>query len=384
MLQTYKHEIILAVFIVLCAFAFVKLYFILLPFFIALLLAFAVGPVIAKIQKVVKNKNLATTLFLTGTVIFMGLFLLFFTQFINRDFKRLNNSFSVLIADNQDQIDNTASKVKAYISDLYDLEKLEGEIRSQVDSLSGSLQELDRSQIDTESIQAAFAKVTSIFQSDEEVEKSKDSGFGILYMVFSTIFYFVLMLFQMDYFEGIRKTYFSNKVNSTVSQIADDFDKSFWKYIKLRTKIVLILSLIYLIAFIIMDMPGIILITVLIVVLSYIPYLQYIALIPLAIGCLVLSIENQPGFVFFFGIILGVFVLASILEELLLIPWIMEKNIGMNPVIMILAASIGSYLFGLAGALVGVPLASLAIIYVKRYFLPAYQEVLQEEERNEE
>jgi predicted PurR-regulated permease PerM len=58
----------------------------------------------------------------------------------------------------------------------------------------------------------------------------------------------------------------------------------------------------------------------------------------------------------------------------------MERNIGMNPVIMILAASIGSYLFGMVGALIGVPLASLAIIYVKRYFLPSYQVVLQEEE----
>jgi predicted PurR-regulated permease PerM len=235
--------------------------------------------------------------------------------------------------------------------------------------------------LDTESIQEAFEKVTSVFQSEEnQGETEKSSGGSILVMIFSTIFYFVLILYQMDYFEGVRKTYFSNRLNSTVSQILDDFDQSFWRYMKLRTRIVLLLAILYLITFMIMDMPGMILITIVIIVLSYIPYLQYLALIPVAIGCLVLSIEYSQSFLLLFGIVVGVFILASILEELLLIPWIMERNIGMNPVIMILAASIGSYLFGMVGALIGVPLASLAIIYVKRYFLPSYQVVLQEEE----
>jgi predicted PurR-regulated permease PerM len=68
--------------------------------------------------------------------------------------------------------------------------------------------------------------------------------------------------------------------------------------------------------------------------------------------------------------------LASILEEAILTPWIMEKNIGMNPVIMILALSAWSYLFGLKGLLIGIPMTSLIIIYTKRYFLPAYQKVV--------
>ena len=381
MWKSYKHEIILAVFILLCTFAFLKLYFILLPFIVGLLLAFGAMPLMGRIQRLVKNKDVATTLFLLVTTTILILFLVLFTQFINRDFKRLNHSFTVLISDNQDEIDNTAQKVKEYIGTLYDFENLEEDLRTQVDSLSNSFQDFDGSQLDTESIQEAFEKVTSVFQSEEnQGETEKSSGGSILVMIFSTIFYFVLILYQMDYFEGVRKTYFSNRLNSTVSQILDDFDQSFWRYMKLRTRIVLLLAILYLITFMIMDMPGMILITIVIIVLSYIPYLQYLALIPVAIGCLVLSIEYSQSFLLLFGIVVGVFILASILEELLLIPWIMERNIGMNPVIMILAASIGSYLFGMVGALIGVPLASLAIIYVKRYFLPSYQVVLQEEE----
>ena len=127
-----------------------------------------------------------------------------------------------------------------------------------------------------------------------------------------------------------------------------------------------------------MDMPGMILITILITLLSYIPYLQYLALIPLALSCLVLSTESSQSFLLYFGIVIGVFILASLLEELVLTPRIMEKNIGMNPVIMIFSLSVWSYIFGLPGLLIGIPMTSLIIIYVKRYFLAAYQNVLQD------
>jgi predicted PurR-regulated permease PerM len=125
-------------------------------------------------------------------------------------------------------------------------------------------------------------------------------------------------------------------------------------------------------------MPGMILITLLIVLLSYIPYLQYLALIPLAVGCLVLSVENEQSFLLLFGIVVGVFVSASLIEELVLTPWIMEKNIGMNTVIMVLALSVWGYLLGLPGTLIGIPMTSLLIIYIKRHIIPSYKEVLQD------
>ncbi len=150
------------------------------------------------------------------------------------------------------------------------------------------------------------------------------------------------------------------------------------KYLKLRTKIVLLSSIVYIAAFIILDIPGMILITFFIIILSYIPYLQYLALIPLAIGCIVLSIENSQSFLLFFGIVSGVFVFVSVLEEIILNPQIMEKNIGMNPVIMVLSLSVWGHLLGLPGLLIGIPLTSLFIIYIKRYILPSYEKIIQD------
>jgi predicted PurR-regulated permease PerM len=305
-------------------------------------------------------------------------------QYVNRDFQRLNHSFVTLVSDNEEQLDRAGHRVKEAISGLYDFEELADIFESKTDSLVQAVGE-ESSQLNTESIESALKSILSVFGDDaDQKEDQKSRGIGFLTMFFSTIGYFVLILFNYDYFDGIRKKYFGGLVKSRLGVLMDDFDKSFLKYIRLRTRIVLILAVVYTTAFVILDMPGTFLLVIMIVLLSYIPYLQYLVLIPLMIGCLVLSIENGPGFLFYFGITFGVFILATLLEELLLTPRIMEKNIGMNPVIMVLAASLGNFVFGIPGLLIGIPLASLILIYVKRYFLTSYEVISLEEKGKKE
>ncbi|MFT4780279.1 MAG: putative PurR-regulated permease PerM [Flavobacteriales bacterium] len=366
MSKSYKHELIIGLFLLGLCVTFYFLYGILVAFLLGLLLAFAAKPMVERIQRKIPNRAVATTLYLIGLVGITILFLLLFTKFINRDFNRFNQSFSLLVSNNQEDLDETAQKVKGYISDLYASQEME----LKADSLMTELQELDYSQLDTESISAGYDKIMSVFENDQPKEESTGRSFGVLYILISTVAYFVLILYQLDYFEGLKTRYFSGEIKSKLTVLFDDFNQSFLRYLKLRTKIVLWLALIYLIAFFIMDMPGMIFITLIILVLSYIPYLQYLALIPLLLGCLVLSIENPHSFLFYFGIVLGVFVLASIVEELLLTPLIMEKHIGMNPVIMVLALAVWGYVLGTPGLLIGIPLTSLFIIYVKRYIVP--------------
>jgi predicted PurR-regulated permease PerM len=376
MLQKYKDQIILITGLIFFCLAFYYLNEVLLPFVLGLLLAFSVFPTISKLQRVIKRRNVANTVFLA---IVGGIFitiLVFFTQYINRDFKRLNNSFETLAAKNHDKLDKTAQQVKQYLGKVYDFDTLEKNLVSSSDSLKNSLKDIDSSTLDTESIKAAFENVVAAFQTNDKSESEEKSGLGLILTIVYALFYFLLILYQYEYFYALHVKFFGGKIKSKANIILDDFNQSFVKYFKLRSKIVLILSLVYLSAFIIMDMPGVLILTIIIAILSYIPYLQYFALIPLSVSCIVLSVENDQSFLLLFGVVLGVFILASILEEAILTPWIMEKNIGMNPVIMILALSAWSYLFGLKGLLIGIPMTSLIIIYTKRYFLPAYQKVV--------
>ena len=375
MLKKYNNVILVTLFLLCFSISFFYLYGIFLPFILGMLLAFSVYPAILRIQKIVKNRNLATTIFLAIKAGGLILFLIFCTRYINRDFKRLNQSFIQITKIDKEKLNKTAQKVNEYIADIYDFESLKKSLKYKSDSVISGLKNMDYSQLDTESIKSGFEKLTSVFHRQKKEAETIQPSFSFTFIFFSTIGYFILILFHLDYFIKIREKYFGGKIKSIFHTIIDDFNKSFVKYFKLRTKIVLLLSPIYLVSFIILDMPGTILITLLIVLLSYISYLQYIALIPLSVGCLILSVENPHGFLFYFCIVLGIFILANIIEELILTPRIMEKNIGINPVIITLAISVWSYLLGIPGLILAIPMTGLIIILFKQYFLHPYQEV---------
>jgi len=374
MIKKFNNEIVVAIFIAGFAVAFYFLYGLILPVFIGLFLAFKCLPIIVFIQKFVKNRNLATSFFLLGLIGILILSFVFLSNYINKDFKRLQNSFYVLTSQNKSTLDNVGQKVKEYVGKIYNVEDLETKLKMQTDSLQTKT-EGNESEIDFKAIEDAYNSIVSVFEKEPKTETAKKSGFSLVFIIFSSLLYFVLILFNLDYFIGLKNKYLIGKVDSKFQIIINDFNQSFVKYFVLRTKIVLILSIIYLTTFIILDLPGCILFTFLIVLLSYIPYIQYIMLIPISIACLVLSIENNHDFLFYFGIVSGSFVLASLIEEMVLNTYIMEKNIGLNTVFMVLGAMAWSYLLGVLGIFIGIPLTSLIIIYIKRYFLESYLKI---------
>lgn len=377
MILKYKSEIIVAIFIILSAISFYYLYGILLPFIIGLIMAFKCQPVIKFIQKFVRNKILATILFLVSLASIFILLFFVLAIYINNDFKRLQNSFQVITLENKDKLDDAGQNIIHYVEKFYNVDELETKLKVRTDSLKTSFTTSGESGIDTKVIEDTFNKVASFFTKDSKHEILKKNKFSFFSIFSMSIAYFILILFYIEYFDAIRKRYLRGNVETKFQLIINDFNQSFVKYFSLRTKIILLLSIIYLSAFIILNLPGLILFTILIVLLSYIPYFQYIMLIPISISCLVLSTEGTHGFLFYFGIVAGIFVFASLVEEMVLNPVIMEKNVGMNPVIMVLAISVWSYILGIPGLIIGIPLTSLIFIYVKRYFLESYTKLIE-------
>lgn len=375
MLKKYKSTIIIGLFILVVYLIFFQLYSIFLPFLLALILTTTVDPLIRKMQKLLKSRALSVSLFLLGTLAVFVAIIFFLGQFVNRDFKRLNRSFTTIAAKNKTQIDQSAQQVKTFIAKLYDVDKLENQLKTKADSIQKTIRKKGFSGLDTESIQESISKMKSLFQSNEQTETQQKSGVSIWYILAFTLLYFVLILYQYDYFISIRKKYLNDAVNTKLNRFYEDFNQSFVLYFRLRSRIILILCLIYGTGFAILDLPGMILITILIGFLSYVPYLQFLALIPLAISCLVVSIEQNQSFLLLFGIVVGIFILVLLIDELILYPRIMERKIGINPVILFLLLCMWANLFGIYGIIFGIPLSSLLIIYLKRYLIPALNAV---------
>jgi predicted PurR-regulated permease PerM len=87
-----------------------------------------------------------------------------------------------------------------------------------------------------------------------------------------------------------------------------------------------------------------------------------IGMIPAALVALSIAPDKLPAV-----ILIGVVV--QLLENNLLVPRIMDRSVGVNPVVTILAIAAFGALFGLAGALLAIPLAAMMQIIVQRLLL---------------
>lgn len=364
-MKNYKQHIFFISVLLLFLIVFYFIGEVILPFFIGLLLAFAVNPSIQKIQKKIPNRNLAVLTFLATVLISFSALLILFGTSITNDFKRLNNAFEIFIADNSETIDASTKKIKSYIEEIYSFEKLEGQLdRINTDSLKT---------LDTDAIGESFSKIVSFFGSDKEAQvTSTKKTINWLLIFFYSLGYFVYIIFTYDYFDIRFKKYFGDEksLNTNVSQLINDFNSSFLIYFRQRSRVVLICMFIFTVSFFIIGIPGALLLGVLAGLLCYITNFHYLALIPLSLSCWALSIEQGNSFFLYFGIVVGVFILISVLEEVWFFPKIMKGVSSMNPAIMLASFTLWSYVFGTTiGLLIALPLTTILLLYLDRILL---------------
>ena len=66
---------------------------------------------------------------------------------------------------------------------------------------------------------------------------------------------------------------------------------------------------------------------------------------------------------------IGVYCVVQAIQDLVLTPRIMGKNMSINPVLILLSLSVWGSLLGFVGLIVALPLTALLISYYKQYLL---------------
>ncbi len=230
---------------------------------------------------------------------------------------------------------------------------------------------------------SSIKSVYSFFQQKEPNEEEENTNsWSSIYMLFYTLLYVFFILYTYDYFEGKYQTYFANRktVNSRLKAVFVDFNIVFVNYFKQRGKLVLINLLICTVAFSILDLPGAIIIGILTGVLSYASQFHYLSLPLASISCWVLSLEQGHNFLIYFGIVLFIYVLISILEETIYVDKIMKSVNGMNPAVIVLSFALWVPIFGgFNGTILALPLTQLILIYLDRVLLYSDKAKLSEE-----
>ena len=349
---------------------------IILPFFIGLALAALLNPLVRRIQTKVPNRSLAVSIFLTLSFVLIFGTSYLFGYLIVKDVNRLTKAFYTYATKHQSDLDDATQSIKEYVAKIYDPIQIQQQFNIHPDSLNYAtvMQKIKTDslaqKVDMQVIEDAWASVTSFAKSDEASKNSRPKrDISWFWVIMGSLLYFVYMLYDFPYFESRWKFYVGDRRNDRLSSVLDDFRQSFIPYFRQRGKIVLFYMILFTLAFSLIGIPGALVLGILAGFLCFVPYLQYLSLLPLALGSLVLTMENGHPFYFYFGLVLAVFVAASIFEELVLYPRLIERKMAMNPVVMMLAVSVWGRVLGMFGVLIALPLTALLLLYVKRILL---------------
>tara|TARA_A100001015_G_scaffold285579_1_gene353289 strand:- start:209 stop:1255 length:1047 start_codon:yes stop_codon:yes gene_type:complete len=328
-----------------------KLRNVLTPFFIALFIAYLINPIITFIEHKfkIRNRGISVTFGLTSILLLVSTSTLISIPFINKEFQ---SAFD-LIKEYSEFIPPISSELNTKVIQFMESDYAKDFINSNT-------------------INETINKITPLLKNlfSESIE--------LLMGIFGTIFILIYLIFILLGYPKLKESWtkwIPFKYRDTAEDIIDDLNNGMRAYFRGQAFIAFIVGILFCIGFKIIGLPLAILLGVTIGFLNLVPYMQILGFIPSFILCILHSLETGQSIWLTIGSTLIVFMIIQLIQEIVLIPKIMNKVTGLHPAIILLSLSIWGSLLGFTGLIIALPISTLLISYYKRHISSLSDEI---------
>lgn len=208
--------------------------------------------------------------------------------------------------------------------------------------------------------------------------------FNMLFALLSVCLVFLyLFLILMDYdslSEGWIKL-IPKRNRRFASALVEDVQRGMNSYFRGQALVAFIVGILFSIGFLIIGFPMAIGLGMFIGLLNLVPYLQAVGFIPTVILALIESSDTGENFWWILFCASLVFIVVQSIQDLVLVPRIMSKLMGLNPAVVLLSLSIWGSLLGLIGLIIALPLTTLLLSYYRRFLERDERRIQVREER---
>lgn len=321
---------------------------VLVPFFLAVILAYLIDPMVGFIQNRVRVRHRGASVFIT-LVLFISLFVGAFWWLVPKMITEANN-LSFLLQDylaTHDFEGVLPASVESYIRQFLSKNKFQDLLNAENVKEIGAVL--------TKSIKSVFTSSLSIIA-------------GVIGFLLVILYLFFILLdykrLEADWLQLVPK-----KHRILFSNIVEDLKLSMRVYFRAQSTIAMIVGVLMAIGFSIINLPMAITLGLFIGVLNIVPYLQIVGFIPAIFLALLKSMETGQSFFQIFMLVLLVMAIVQIIQETLLVPRIMGRAYNMNPAVILLSLSVWGSIMGILGMLLALPLTTVMISYYKQLIL---------------
>ena len=321
---------------------------VLLPFFLAWLIAYLIYPLVSFFQHKLRLKNRIISIFcalFTLSIIGSVAFYLLVPPMI-QEFLRVKDLLIEYFSTT-----HTASNVPTTLSEF---------IRQNIDL--HILEQMFSQENILDALKVTVPKLWSL------ISESINLLFGF-FTVFLILLYIVFIL--LDY-ESISEGWahlMPKKYRKTVTGILNDVKDGMNRYFRGQALVALCVGILFSIGFLIIDYPLAIGLGLFIGALNMVPYLQIIGFVPTIMLAILKAADTGDNFWIIIASAAAVFIVVQIIQDGYLVPRIMGKITGLNPAIILLSLSIWGSLMGMLGMIIALPLTTLMLSYYQRYII---------------
>lgn len=321
---------------------------VLLPFFIAWLIAYLIYPLVTFFQYRLKLKSRVVSIFcalLTLAGISTAAFYLLVPPMI-QEFGRVKDLLIEYFT-NSSYGSNVPHTLSEFLRDNIDPQFLQNLFQEK--SLLDALQE-------------AMPPLWSL------VTESINLLYGI-FTVFIILLYIVFILLDYESIADGWPRLLPVKYRSFVTGIMNDVKDGMNRYFRGQAFVALCVGILFSIGFLIIDFPLAIGLGLFIGVLNLVPYLQIIGFIPTVVLAILKAADTGGNFWLILAAALAVFAIVQAIQDGFIVPRVMGKITGLNPAIILLSLSVWGSLMGMLGMIIALPLTTLMLSYYQRFII---------------
>jgi predicted PurR-regulated permease PerM len=248
------------------------------------------------------------------------------------------------------------------------------QVNAFADNLPAYYERINNFVRDLTSLSADYGPQTSISESIGELQTSLSqsavgSAFGTVFSVFGGIVSFFAILVITFYLlveeNAVKRTsraIVPDKYQHFFIQLVQKIQHKISSWLKAQIILSLLVGLLVYISLLILGVEYALILALVAFIGEFVPYLGPILA---ALPAVLVAFVDSPMKALFVVIL---FIVIQQAENHILVPKIMQRAVGLNPVISIAALLIGAKLAGLAGLILAIPVATAISVVIKEFY----------------
>ncbi len=223
-------------------------------------------------------------------------------------------------------------------------------------------------------LRTSLPHVWNVVQSTANVVISlASSAFALLYLV--------LLLADYDHYATVWLKYVPRSQRAFLEKLSNDVAHNMRGYFRGQVLVAISNGVMFSIGFWLIGLPMPVGMGIFVGVLSFIPYIQVLGILPAALLSLLQMADTGSSFWGMMALVFLVYVVVQVLQDTIFTPRIMGQIMGLSPAVVLLSLSVWGYIAGIIGLMVALPLTTLMLAYYQRYIL---EESVQDESDTDE